>query len=276
MKHWVVFSVVVIIVSSVNHAPAQEQNKEISVVVDGHANDWQFPLRFADKTNTLSYDVTKDGKNVYFIAYSKDWKMMNRVMHEGITLYFDPNGKESKKKMFITFPEQKEDLTNLLKDADTTTILNTLVFQSDAYDAENFFNIDNGQYGVSDKTTKIQLALKATKDSGLVYEAKVPLENIFKDGLKGKNLNKSISVGFIIHADDSWKKQVDNGIKNNDNTASAFQSDNGFGKRGGVDGLGGTAIQNAPRIPKNSRYSRLNNARHDEEEELWYTFRIAQ
>lgn len=276
MKYWVVFSIVVMIVSCVNHATAQTQDKQTPVVADGYANDWQWPLRFADNTNTFSYDVANDGKNVYFIAYSKDWKMINRVMSEGITLYFDPNGKESKKKMFITFPEQKEDLTNLLKDADTTTILNTLVFQSDAYDAENFLNIDNGQYGVTDKTTTIQLALKATKDSGLVYEAKVPIENILKDGLTAKNLKKSISIGFIIHANESWKKPVNNGIKNNDNTASAFQSDNGFGKRGGVDGLGSTAIQNSRRVPKNSRYSRLNNARHDEEEELWYTFRVAQ
>jgi hypothetical protein len=263
------------IVALVNKVVAQEIIKETSVVENGFKNEWQRPLKYANKTNTLSYNVATDGKYIYFIAVSEDWKMINRVLLEGITLYFDPSGKENKKKMFITFPEQKEDISNLLRDADTTTILNTLVLQSDAYDAENFLNIDNGQYGVIDKTTKIQLRLKATKDSGLVYEVKVPIECVLKDGPTAKNLKKNISIGVIIHANDSWKKPVENGIKNNDNTAAAFQSDNGFGTKGGVDGLGGTAIQNTRRVPKNSRYSHLNNARHEEEEAIWNTISLA-
>ena len=260
MKPLVLFIALLILFVSTKKASAQTS----SVVADGYANDWKMPLRFANKKGTLSYDITSDNKNIYFIAYSTDWKMTKRILKEGITLYFDPKGDESKKKMALTFPAQKDDINSLLKDVDSTTLLNTLVFQSDIYDAENFLNVDNGLFGVVDKTAKINLGLRATKDSGLVYEAMIPIECILKDGPTAKNLKKSISVGFIVHSDNSWMKQ-DNGVKNNNNSASAFKNDNGFGTRGGVEGLGGSAMQG------NSKFG----AKHEKEEEIWYTLGLA-
>jgi hypothetical protein len=270
VKHTVIFIIITAICGCSNIAIAQNQFNGTSAEADKLKNDKQLPIRINNKSHTITYIITNDSSYIYFIASVKDWRMMNRVLQDGITLYIDPKGKKSKKKMMLSFPEQKEDLTNLLKDADSTTILNTLVFQSNVYETKNFLNIDNGIYAIIDKTTKLQLELIANKESGLIYEAKIPIENILKDGLTEKNLDKNISIGIILNANDSKEKGFDSGIKNNDNTAAAFQGDNGFGTKGGVEGLGGTAVQNGRKVAKTSRFSKMINPSSIQEEELWY------
>ena len=278
-KRFVLFiSLALITICSTLKTVAQTNYQTTPIVADGYINDWKLPLPYANKSYTFTYNITNDNKNIYFVGRSSDWRMIKRILIQGITLYFDPKGKESKKRMFITFPEQKPDLNSLLKDADSVTQLNTLVLQSDAYDAENFINIDNGQFGVVDKTTKIQLALKATMDSGLVYEAIVPIENVLQDGLANtSNLRKSISVGFEVHADESWKIVPSDGIKNNNTTASAFQNDNSSGGLGGGGGSGGLDKMGTKHIyDKTTRYSMLNPGKHDVVEEGWHTFIFAK
>ena len=278
MKNILLLGMVFTMVCCTKVSVAQLSYQTTPVVADGSLNDWKYPLPYSNKTYTFTYNITNDDKNIYFVGQSNDWRMIKRILKQGITLYFDPKGKESKNKMFITFPEEKPDLSNLLKDADSTTQLNTLVLQSDAYDAENFLNVDNGQYGVADKTTKIQLALKASLDSGLVYEAIVPIETVLKDGLaNASNLRKSISVGFTIHADESWKTPSGNGVKNNDNTASAFRNDNNSGGFGSGGGKGGLEKMGTKHVYDNtSKYSVLNPSKHDMPEEQWHTFSFAK
>jgi hypothetical protein len=251
---------------SCSHGIAPQANfQAVPVVADGYAREWQLPLKHFNKTYKLSYDISYDNKNIYIAAYTTDWRMEKRVLKEGLTLYFDPRGGSSTK-ISLTYPSKKTDLDYLLKAADSITVLNTLVLQSDVYDAEGFLGIVNGPYEVLDSTSQIKIGLKATLDSGLFYEAIIPIDKVVPNGLSPK-YRKDFSIGLAIHANESWKTPPSNGVKNNDNTASAFQNDKkGGGFGGGSGGKGGAGMFDGPR-----KYYR--KGIYDEEEEvLWNQF----
>ena len=265
----ILVSFVVALVSCVRNLAPQASFQPVPVVADGYANEWQLPLKYFNKTYKFSYYITNDTKNIYFVAAVTDWRMVRRVLKEGLTIYFDPKG-GSGTKTSLTYPSRKTDLGYLLKGVDSVTYLNTLVLQSDIYDAEGFVNIENGPHEVLDKDSRIRIGMHATVDSGLVYEAIVPIENILAKGLTAKSLKRNFSVGVVIHADESWRQVAPNGVKNNDNTASAFQNDNNHGSGGGSFGgiKDGGALLDGPR-------QNFRKGVHEVEETMWNEFSFA-
>jgi len=285
LKHALLYAALLAMVScSKNLAPVGHY-QSTPVVADGNASDWELPLRFSNKEYTVSYNPTNDKKNVYLIVLSKDEAMEQRILKSGITIYFDPKG-ETNKKIALTFPEHKSNRsgaarTNRHTDSVTTTSmmvppaadLSQLVFQSDTYDAEGFFNLENGQYGIKDKRSKIQIGLRVSADSGLVYEAIVPINYLLEDGLTAKNLKKNFSAGIIIHTDATAPRRNTNTGSNGGGMSPRISMGGGFGSMGmgrmgmgmGMGGGGSHGYRNT---------NNQNTETKAPDEPLWYQFRF--
>src|SRR3984957_4188854 len=82
------------------------------VVADGNPDDWTLPLRFANSTYTLQYNITNDTKNIYVCALSRDETTILRMLRAGITVYLDPKGQNARD-ISLHFPMRKQPDPNI-------------------------------------------------------------------------------------------------------------------------------------------------------------------
>src|SRR5262249_35865047 len=97
-----------------------------------------------------------------------------------------------------------------------------LLLQSNYYNTTGFLNIENGQFGVTDTSGPIRLAIKnEDKDSLLVYEVVVPLKNVLGPKWMAKAAKKQLSIDLALNSTPGT----------------------GGGYRGGRPGMGGLGIR---------------------------------
>jgi hypothetical protein len=228
------------------------------VVADGNTDDWTIPLRFSNEKYTYQYNVTNDNKNIYICILSRDYSTQRRILKAGLTVYFDPKG-DKNKTINLSFPLRKPDDQvsnyrnrngNPITNTDTKSELSQLLIQSDYYSVSGFYNLENGQFGVSNDKNPIRVAIKLNNDSSLVYEAIIPLKNI-SPGLETRNSTRNFSVGIVLN---SLASQPGN---YNNSPRPAY----GGGMRGMRGMYGG---------------GRNNNSQNPgiKEEDTWYQFRL--
>ena len=261
-----------------NDAP-QGHYQTLPVTADGNASEWQLPLRFTNKDYTLSYNVTNDKKNIYVVMITSDDEMQHRILKSGVTIYFDVKG-ENNKNVSFSFPERRISNSNPVPRngrpilPDTLNNKHSLVQQADVYNVKGFFELEDGQFSVKDKRSKIQLGLKTSADSGLVYEAAIPLNYVLENGLTAKNLRRNFSIGIVVHEDEiSFKKSQNNYVANNNGVVVQPRVSVGAGFGG--FGMGGIGIGIGGGMRRQGNYNnQQNNARPTEETE-WYQFRFS-
>jgi hypothetical protein len=184
--------------------PAHYQTTPI--VADGIPDDWTLPLRFANATYTLQYNVTNDSKNIYVCILSRDEMTMLRMLRAGITVYFDPKGQTSRD-ISLHYPMRKQPDPNVRSRNDEpltyqsdSTFKRELLLQSDSYGTTGFSGIDNGQFAATDNKSPIRVAIRFTRhDSLLVYEAIIPIVNKLGADLSSRNPKKTFSVGVVLN-----------------------------------------------------------------------------
>lgn len=71
------------------------QWKARNIVVDGSASDWSGLLGYIEDKN-VSIGIVNDGRFLYICLTSGDRSRRLQVMSQGMTLWFDPNGKHEK------------------------------------------------------------------------------------------------------------------------------------------------------------------------------------
>jgi len=278
LQYLFLFLIAVALVScSKNLAPVGHY-QPTAIVADGNPNDWILPLRFANKDYSYTYNITNDKKNIYIIILSKDEHKEQQILKSGVTIYFDSKG-ETNKRTYLTFPEKKADAptsrSGTLIKYNTNDSLNStqlLVARSDVYDAEGFYNLENGQYGIKDKRSKIQIGLKANADSGLVYEAIIPINYVLEYGLNDKSIKKNFSIGIVVHGD-LVATNRNNNIANTGSSSPRIQPRMSIGGFGGM-GMGmGMSMGGGMRGGRQMNNSPQNN-KPAEEEIVWYQFRF--
>jgi hypothetical protein len=236
------------------------------VVANGIPDDWTLPLRFANATYTLQYNVTNDNKNIYICALSRDEETMIRMLRAGITVYLDPKGQTSRD-ISLHFPLRKQPDPNI-RDRNTEPLTNQndsswkreLLQQSDSYGTTGFPGIENGQFAPGDTKSPIRVAIQFSHhDSLLVYEAVIPIVNVLGVDLTTRNPKKPFSVGVVLNTPSGQ-------------TVAGNQHHNGSGRGLGVNGMhfggngGGGGRRNYNTNPDNPPIK---------EDANWYQFRLA-
>jgi hypothetical protein len=236
-----------------------------AVSVDANLKEWSQPLHFGNKSGTIQYSVTNDNEHVYIALLSKDEPTEQKILKMGMTVYFDPEGGESKA-ISINYPMKnlggpKADDTGDRSAASTTVNQKSrkqeLMLQSSAFAIMGFTHLDNRAYEMNEKHP-IDLALKINDDNYLVYEAAVPIKNILGHPFSVNDSKKNFSLGIIIK-----------GLQNGDNSGGvpAVMTGGGRGGRGGMRGGGGNRSMNTA--------SSANRATLLKDDVNWHRFRLA-
>jgi hypothetical protein len=264
-----------------NLAPAGHY-QATPVIADGNANDWPLPLRFANKDYSYNYNITNDKKNIYIILLSKDENKIHQILKSGVTIYFDPKG-ETNKNISLTFPEKKADnitQSGTLIRYNTNDSLNStkvLASQSDTYTAQGFFGLENGRYSITNKKNKMQIGLKINADSGLVYEAVIPVNYVLEYGLTDKSLKKNFTIGIVVHNDVATERRNNNANANNRNGGSGIQPRVSIGAGLGGFGIGGARMgmgMGGGGMRSGRNTNNQQPTKPAEEEIVWYQFRF--
>jgi hypothetical protein len=272
MKRSILFSIsaaclVVLGGCSKNLAPTSHY-QNTPVLADGQMDDWSKPLRFVNPQRTLAFNITTDNKNIYIVVTTKDDRMQNRILKAGMDVFFDPKGAQNHT-IDLSFPESNsEPPASGAADTNPFAAKQALVSAASTYNTSGFLNIENGQFGLGDKTTHIQVALGLSADSALVYEAIVPLYTVLKSGgLDNKTLKKNFSIGIIIgHMPDRSTAGRGNG------NGGGFRPHMGFGM--GMGGMGG-GVGMGMGGGGGRGGNRNSSSTQQKDESDWYTFRFA-
>lgn len=251
------------------------------VVADGQINDWQQPLQFSNPGYALQYNITSDDQNIYICVTSADEEIQLRMLRAGMTIWFDPKG-EKNKTIGLFFPIRKQpdpeqyrsrgsavdgsgDYASRSRNngdnsagrsngrVDMETRKAELMLQSNYYNTSGFRDIVNGQFGITDTSSPIRLAMKNDgKDSLLVYEVVVPLKNVLGANWKTKAANKKFSINVAL----------------NSTPPPTGGGSYGGGRPRGLEirGMGGTRGMGGGR--------RYGGAPGQKEVDNWYTFRL--
>jgi len=254
------------------------------VVADGQINDWQQPLRFSNPGYALQYNITSDERNIYVCVTSADEETQLRMLRAGMTIWFDPKG-EKNKTIGLFFPIRKQPDPEQYRGrgsaadgsgdyasrgrgngdnsagrangrVDQETRKAELLLQSNYYNTSGFKNIENGQFGLTDTSGPIRLAMKNDeKDSLLVYEVIVPIKNVLGPNWKAKAAKKQFSMNVALNS-------TPGGGRYGGGRPSRGLEFRGIG--GGMRGMGG-----------GRRYGSGGGGNPGQkEEDNWYTFRL--
>jgi len=280
MRYILPFFFTALLLSCAHNDAPQGHFQALPVTADGNPSEWQLPLRFTNKAYTLSYNVTNDKKNIYIIMMTNDDDMQHRILRSGVTIYFDSKG-ENNKNVSLTFPEKKVNNSNPAQRngrpilPDTLSNKHSLVQQSDVYNVKGFFELEDGQFSVKDKRSKIQLGLKTNADSGLVYEAVIPINYVLENGLTTKSLRRNFSIGIAVHEDagNSFNRNQNNYVAHNN--GSVVQPRVSVGGGFGGFGMGGVGIGIGGGMRRQGNYNNQQNNTRQTEETEWYPFRFA-
>ena len=206
------------------------------IEADGNASDWGLPLRFGNETGTLQYAITNDKENIYISVASNDRNTQMKMLRAGINVYIDANGKKSTE-MGLIYPfKGKEEMTFKQienKNTDPNALKQKMILDADLFNTTGFMNMENRTYDLKE-TSPIKIAMNFDNYNNLVFEAIIPLKNIFKNQLS-ENKAPNISVGIIINNFKGMSGQ------RNDYSSSGNGLEGG-GMRGG-GGMGGGGMR---------------------------------
>jgi hypothetical protein len=237
------------------------------VTANGIPDEWILPLRFANASYTLQYNITNDSRNIYICALSRDEETILRMLRAGITVYFDPKGQNSRD-ISLHYPLRKQPDPNTrdrkgepLTSQSDSGWKEELLRQSDSYGTTGFSGIENGQFAITDTKSPLRVAIQLSHhDSLLVYEAIIPIENIVGTAaLSSRNPRKPFSVGVILNTPSGQTV-----------AGSPHHSANGHGLGLGMNGM---------HMGGGHRNYNQNQNNYDnppiKEDANWYQFRLA-
>ena len=204
------------------------------IVVDGNADEWQQPLRYANSDTKLNYSISNDDGKLYFCFINSDRREQTKMMMGGIQIRIDAVGKDDTPVTLlypipgrITFPDRSKetdsgntngprfDRQQLMSEA------NTLQVSGFPFAKESTELPLINKFGVN-------VATSFTTDGRFIYEASIPLDDL---KLQGKDVDITIIVKGIP------RSQMPNGGRQGGGAGA------GSGMRGGAGGMGGSGMR---------------------------------
>jgi hypothetical protein len=91
-----------------------------SLVIDGKAQDEDFPYEYWFKDERVALSVMNDGEYIYFLVSAGSRALARMLSDQGVVLWFDPGGEE-KKAYGLKLVEGKDTIT-VMQGKDTSTV----------------------------------------------------------------------------------------------------------------------------------------------------------
>ena len=249
------------------------------IVADGQIGDWKQPFNYPGYP--IQYNITSDDQNLYICVTTADEETQLRMLRAGMTIWFDPKGEKNKTiGLFFPIRKQPDPVQSRSRGSyvdgsgdyasrgrgngdnsagrgnervDMETRKAELLLQSNYYNTNGFLHIENGQFGVTDTSSPIRMAIKNDdRDSLLVYEVVVPLRNVLGPKWMARAAKNKLSIDLALNAIPA----TGGGHYGSGRPARGIE----FRGMGGMRGLGGGR--------------RYGGTSAQKEEDNWYTFRL--
>jgi hypothetical protein len=214
------------------------QNKQVTV--DGKLSEWTNPLRFYDQETGISYNITNDHNNLYFVCSISNDYLQTKILRSGLEFLIDTLGKKSFK-VGIKYPIGNVSVTEIKPDKEQSNENQGQRPDRSAYKLKLLAQATSIQLtGFKQPLGKI-IPWSATSNSGIYaaidfdksgimnYEAVIPFSTFYRDKLVPSDSNRIFNFQIKI-----------NPVSGSNNGSGNGEGSRGGGMRGaGMDGGGG-------------------------------------
>jgi hypothetical protein len=176
--------------------------------VDANLAEWKGQLRY-DARSRLHYGVRHDGTHIYLALQARDPVVQRKIMAFGLTVYYDTTGNREKRKgirypvpvkekMPVRESSKEEDLPLRAKRA-RPELSGRFLHTTDKEHMVliNFEGQDKQKLPIGGDHA-IEVQVRAKNSSGVTYEARVPIQDLFGDQMVyGQALSIGIETGYL-------------------------------------------------------------------------------
>ena len=209
------------------------------VTIDGKLSEWSNPLRFYDQETGISYNITNDHNNLYFVCSISNDFMQTKILRSGLEFLIDTLGKKSFK-VGIKYPIGNVSVTDIKPDYQQTKDRQGERPDRSAYKLKLLAQATEIQLtGFKQHLGEI-IPLSAINNSGIFaaidfdkngimnYEAVIPFSAFYRDNLVPSDSNRIFNFQIKI-----------NPVPGSNSGSGNGEGSRGGGMRGGGMGGGG-------------------------------------
>jgi hypothetical protein len=209
------------------------------VTVDGKLSEWSNPLRFYDQQTGISYNITNDHDNLYFVCSVSNESLQTKILRSGLEFRIDTLGKKSLG-VGIKYPIGNVSVTELKPNNQQTKEGSGERPDHSAYKLKLLAQATEIQLiGFKPHLGKI-ISLSAPNSTGILaainfdnsgimnYEAVIPFSTFYKNVLTPSDSNTIFNFQIKV-----------NPVPNSNNSSNNGSGMRGNGMRGGGMGGGG-------------------------------------
>jgi hypothetical protein len=209
------------------------------VTIDGKLSEWSNPLRFYDQETGISYNITNDHNNLYFVCSISNDFLQTKILRSGLEFLIDTLGKKSFN-VGIKYPIGNVSVTDIKPDYQQTKDRQGERPDRSAYKLKLLAQATEIQLtGFKQHLGKI-IPLSAINNSGIFaaidfdkngimnYEAVIPFSAFYRDNLVPSDSNRIFNFQIKI-----------NPVPGSNSGSGNGEGSRGGGMRGGGMGGGG-------------------------------------
>ena len=209
------------------------------VTIDGKLSEWANPLRFYDQETGISYNITNDHNNLYFVCSISNEFLQTKILRSGLEFLIDTLGKKSFN-VGIKYPIGNVSVTDIKPDYQQTKERQGERPDRSAYKLKLLAQATEIQLtGFKQHLGKI-IPLSAINNSGIFaaidfnmngimnYEAVIPFSAFYRDNLVPSDSNRIFNFQIKI-----------NPVPGSNSGSGNGEGSRGGGMRGGGMGGGG-------------------------------------
>ena len=213
------------------------------VTIDGKLSEWSNPLRFYDQETGISYNITNDHNNLYFVCSISNDFLQTKILRSGLEFLIDTLGKKSFN-VGIKYPIGNVSVTDIKPDYQQTKDRQGERPDRSAYKLKLLAQATEIQLtGFKQHLGKI-IPLSAINNSGIFaaidfdkngimnYEAVIPFSAFYRDNLVPSDSNRIFNFQIKI-----------NPVPGSNSGSGNGEGSRGGGMRGGGMGGGGNSYQ---------------------------------
>src|SRR5664280_450793 len=216
------------------------------VTVDGKLSEWPNPLRFYDQETGISYNITNDHNNLYFVCSISNDFMQTKILRSGLEFLIDTLGKKSFK-VGIKYPIGNVSVTDIKPDKeqsnesqgqrpDRSAYKLKLLAQATAIQLTGFKQpLGKIIPWSAINNSGIYAAIDFDKNGIMNYEAVIPFSTFYRDNLVPSDSNRIFNFQIKINP----VSGSNNGSGNGEGTRGGGMGGGGGMRGGGMGGGGG-------------------------------------
>lgn len=224
------------------HIPVSDS---IKIIVDGDLSDWRAPIAFNDHNTGINTSLSADTQNLYIAMHIFNGSTQMKMLKMGMQLYIDPTNQKSQA-ITITYPVLDNNMQpGLEQPANKSNTKAAMISRAVMLQTKGLKIFHDGMH-LKKNNNGLAFALGTDGNNNLVYEAAIPLREIYGADFRYTKGTLPLSVGVKINGfekTEDQKKQQITPVDDLEEGAQNRGAGGGGGRRGGGGGRKGGQLK---------------------------------